>query len=138
MITEKTYIVNGDIEKVKLKLTDLNLYVSLHPLLNSCEKIGNTESNTNLYKINEKPFNFLPVFINYVAEVQSSANKVHYLLTEIPFTNVKMDYQLQSHKEKVKIDFTLDIKGIFPFDRILRYKMMKAQNEVMRNMHSNP
>ena len=119
---------------IKLNLVDLNKYVALHPLLNSCEYMGVTKFDGIIYRINERPFSFVPAFFNYKAEVRRFDNEVVYLLTEIPFTSVKMEYLFCPESTKIKIDFKLEIRGIFPFNRILRYKIMKAQDEIMRNI----
>lgn len=132
MQIQKHYRIAGTISDVQHFLIDLHQYGRIHPLINGIEKIDSSTSEIANYKITERPFNWLPINIQYFASVKSNENAVDYEITGIPFTQGWIHYDLTSLKDEiVEISFNLKITGNWPGKKLLKQKMVKAQDHLM-------
>ncbi len=135
MQLQKKYKLTVSIEDIQNILTDIHQYGKLHPLINGVEKTHSPIQGISNYKIREQPFSWLPINIKYFASVKSSENKVDYEITGLPFTKAWIHYDLLDlGHQKVEISFNLKIAGYLPGKKILQYKMVKAQDELMEAM----
>lgn len=132
---KKSYHLSASIDTVKQALIDLHQYGQLHPLINGVEKIHSPIQEITNYKITEQPFSWLPINIQYFAAVKFSEREVSYEITGIPLTQAWIAYDLKELKTtEVEISFNLKIAGFLPGKKILQYKMVKAQDELMEAM----
>ncbi len=136
MNREIQYKILGNLKTIQNILTDLVYYGKLHPLIQSVTKIKNESIDCKAYRIKERPYSWIPINIFYSAQVKSSENKVEYLISGIPFTKAKINYQLnQINTEETEVIFSLELNSKLIGKRILFNKMIDAQNRLMESIN---
>ena len=132
MEKQKQYKIKGAITKIESILSDLESYSRFHPLIQAAHPINNNDKINKSYNIIERPFLWLPIKVKYKAKVMSSDHTIIYKITGLPLTTATIKYQLQQQVgEPTIIDFHLSIDSKLLGKKILGYKMMKAQDELM-------
>jgi hypothetical protein len=135
MLKEKKYSVYKNIEEVRLVLTNLETYAKVHPLIVSAKPLEISSPDQKIYEIIEQPYSWLPVKFTYQAQVFIANDTITYRLTGIPMFQPVIEYRLKSiDAKKTQVVFTLTISGNLMTQRLLANKMLKAQDQLMRNL----
>ena len=133
MEIEKQYNVVGDLAELQNILINIEYYGRLHPLIKAVKKI---ENGSNEYKIKERPYNWIPIHINYLVQVKSFEKRIEYKIIGIPFAKVRIRYSLnQIDKKDTEIIFRLEIDSKLIGKKILGNKMMDAQNQLIKSIN---
>jgi len=128
----KTYTVNLPISEIQKILSNLELFGKFHPLITSVEKMNPTKDGHPQYLIKEKPFDSLPIKIQYKAIVKVQPKYIELEIFDIPFTKAFIYYQMQAVNEaSTAVDFRLVINSKMPGKVILQRKMINAQDRLM-------
>ena len=136
MNRQKQYKINGPLIKIQKKLSNLELFGKLHPLIKEVKKMTKDNIGGSLsYRIIERPYHWFPINIQYSAKVTASENEVVYEISEIPFTKANIRYELKEIKENLtEIKFNLQIDSKLIGKGILMNKMISAQDKVMERI----
>lgn len=139
MITRNyTFYVEADKEVVQKYLEDLTLYAQFHPLIQSAELLSASEEGATFYRINEKPFSFLPATFKYRAQVISNDKHINYEILDIPFYKPSIYYEIEAASSlNTRIHFTLKIESWFLGKNFLAHKMMQAQIHLMEALNDH-
>jgi len=78
----------------------------------------------------------LPIQFYYKAKVKASTDEIKYEIYDLPFTKALIHYKLTQKSKIIEIEFHLRIDSKLIGKRILLYKMMKAQDDLMCSMQS--
>jgi len=128
----KTYIANLPLSTIHDILSNLETYGQFHPLITGVEKMPAKKDGHIQYRIKEKPFDSLPMKIQYKAIVKVRPSQIEFEVLELPFTQAYIYYQLKPKTEtSTTIDFRLVINSKMPGKRILQRKMFNAQDRLM-------
>lgn len=135
MIKEKKYSVYQNIEEVRSVLTNLETYAKVHPLIISAKPLEMASPDQKIYEILEQPYGWLPVKFTYQAQVFCANDTITYQLTGIPMLQPVIEYRLKSiDAKKTEVIFALTISGNLMTQRLLANNMLKAQDQLMRNL----
>ncbi len=66
----KTYLIEGNPDKIGEILHDLEYYGKLHPLIQRVERVDTSEERIQ-YRITERPFRWMPIIIQYLVFVNA-------------------------------------------------------------------
>jgi len=138
MVETISYKVKGNISQVVSIYSDLYKFSEHHPLIQRVEKLS-SNSKGQLYAIYEKPFSWLPININYRANVtQKDEFTVDYALTKIPFTKAYFNYVFTEEAgHHVHIKLKIEILSKVIHKRILLKMMIKAQDKIIDSIINN-
>ena len=126
---KKQYTINLPLEEVKQILTDLTLYAHYHPLIYKVV----TQEDYSIIK--ETPFPWLPIPIQYRAKVLQEEKQVRYEVSRIPLLQPLLQYTLEAiAPQQTKVDFDLNVKGLWGLSYWLLWKMIKAQDALMASI----
>lgn len=132
MEVSKTYISKKSKAELHSIFGNLQKFANNHPLI-----ISISETNESGYnKVNEKPFNFLPITIYYLVKPLLSENKITYLIKGIPFLKPTLFYSFEEYSDQTKVLFTIKINGIIGVKNYLAHKMNKAMDKLMINIEN--
>ena len=132
METQLTYLISAPLSTVKSTLGDMKKYGALHPLIKSVTNTEGDAKQLHNFRIKEKPFTWLPITIFYEAELMTTNDTIEYHITGIPLTKAYLHYDFNKISEtETEVIFNLKIKSKLPGKKILQYKMIKAQNQLI-------
>jgi len=133
----KEYMIRRRLDEVTSIFTDLRLYGDYHPLIRSVDLVQNRSGGSKMFLIHERPFHWLPINIQYAAEITALENIIDYNISKVPLLRPSIRYELRSKSEKLTlITFNLKVEG-FPIVRnILLSKMIKAQDALIESINN--
>lgn len=123
-----TFEVNKPIETVFENLTDMQKFVSFHPIIDKIEPISG-----NKYCVNETlRFGFIPVTFQYFVSMSSNlSNKtVEMKATVLKFTKIEMNFVLKSVGNFTVITESIHFKSPFPVKGIMS-RIFKKQHQIL-------
>jgi carbon monoxide dehydrogenase subunit G len=120
-----TFEVKKPIETVFENLTDMQKFVSFHPIIDKIERISD-----NNYRVHETlGFGFR--FEYFVAINPNLSEKtVEMKATVLKFTKIEMNFVLKSIDGFTRITECIDIKSPFPVKRIIS-RIFKKQHQIL-------
>ena len=124
------YNVNKPLDKVFEYLTDMDKFVSIHPVIDKIECLSN-----NFFLVYETlKFGFIPLSFKYQVILSSNlAEKtVEMKATVMKFTKIKMVFVLKSEGNSTHVTETIHFKSPFPIKRIMG-KIFKKQHKILFN-----
>ena len=123
-----TFEVKKPIETVFENLTDMQKFVSFHPVIDKIELISG-----NTYRVHETlKFGFIPVKFRYLVVINSNPNEktVEMQATVLKFTKIEMNFVLKSVGDFTNITESIHFKSPFPLARIMR-RIFKKQHQIL-------
>lgn len=133
MNLELTFIVNKPIETVFDNLTDMQKFVSYHPIIDKIEFISG-----NNYCVHETlRLVFIPIAFRYLVEIISKPNEKSVEMNAIVFklTKIKMNFVLKSIDGNTNVTEFICFKSLFPLNRIMRQIFKKQHSLLFENMN---
>jgi len=138
MHINKNYIIQRSLEDSKEIFSDLKKFGQYHPLIKSVELLNSATRKLAEFKITERPFNWMPINIQYNAQVLSGEDLIEYKISGVPLLKPALKYMLEPKDEMLtKINFDLKIKGFPIANRILMFKMVKAQDALVKAINNS-
>ncbi len=128
-----TFEVKKPVETVFENLTDMQKFVSFHPIIDKIEPISG-----NNYLVHETlRFGMIPVKFKYTVTINSNrAEKiVEMQATVMKFTKIGMLFILKSEENSTRISETIDFKSPFPVKRIMSQIFKKQHTTLFANMN---
>ena len=126
--------VNRPIEVVYEYLTNMQKFVSVHPLISKISDLDN-----NYYLIHETlKFLFIPFSFTYLVTIESDVNdkKVTMKATVFKITKIEMIFMLSTENNYTIIKETITIKSPLPLKAIME-KIFKKQHSLLFQNISN-
>lgn len=123
-----TFEVKKPIETVFENLTDMQKFVSFHPVIDKIEVISG-----NNYRVYETlPFGFLPVSFQYFVVITSNQSEktVEIKATVMKFTKIEMIFVLKSLGNFTVITESIDFESPFPIRGIMS-RIFKKQHQIL-------
>jgi carbon monoxide dehydrogenase subunit G len=123
-----TFEVKKPLETVFENLTDMQKFVSFHPVIDKIAPISG-----NKYRVNETlRFGFMPVTFQYYVSMSSNlSNKtVEMKATVLKFTKIKMNFVLKSVENFTVITESIHFKSPFPVKGIMS-RIFKKQHQIL-------
>ncbi len=131
MQKSRVYEVSRSAERVEAMHLNMSHFADLHPLIQSITHIGDGP----LYSVKERPISWIPLFISYRAKVLSRERIIEYHITGLPFRNVRLQYKFEEiHSNSSRLVFTITINSCLLGKHFLANKMLKAEDQVLRNL----
>jgi len=123
-----TFEVKKPLETVFENLTDMQKFVSFHPIISKIEPI----SDNNYLVYETLKFGFIPVSFTYQVLVSSSlAEKtVEMKATVLKFTKIQIAFELKSKGDYTVITENILFKSPFPVKGIMS-KIFKKQHKIL-------
>lgn len=109
-------------------LTDMDKFVSIHPVIDKIEPL----SNNNFLVHETLKFGFIPVSFRYqfFLNMNLLEKTVEMNATVMKFTKIKMVFVLKSEGHSTKVTETILFKSIFPIKWIM-IKIFKKQHTML-------
>jgi carbon monoxide dehydrogenase subunit G len=126
--------VNKPIDKVFEYLTDMDKFVSFHPVINKVKPLSN-----NIFLVYEKlKFGFIPISFTYQVFLSSNlAEKtVEMKAIVMKFTKMNMVFVLKSEGDSTHVTETIHFKSPFPIKRIMGKIFKKQHTFLFANMNT--
>jgi carbon monoxide dehydrogenase subunit G len=123
-----TFEVKKPIETVFENLTDMQKFVSFHPIIDQIEPFSG-----NNYRVNETlRFGFIPVRFQYFVSINSNLSKktVEMKATVLKFTKIEMNFVLKSVGNFTDITESIHFKSPFPVKGIMS-RIFKKQHQIL-------
>lgn len=125
--------VKKPIETVFENLTDMQKFVSFHPLIDQIELISG-----NKYRVKETlRFGFIPVTFQYFVSINSNLakNTVEMKATVLKFTKIEMNFVLKNVGNFTVITESIHFKSPFPVKGIMSQIFKKQHQILFENMN---
>jgi len=136
MQIEKEYSLAGNQKEVQNLLMNLEYYGELHPLIKSVESLEDASKEYEEYLIRERPFAWIPFTVQYWAQVKLDKATIEYKIIGLPFTTARIRYNWSPIAEKeTEVIFKLQIEGPWIVEKLLGYKMVDAQDQLMKSIN---
>lgn len=128
-----SFKVEKPIETVFENLTDMQKYVSFHPVITKIEAISN-----NNYRVHETlRFGFIPVTFQYLVVINSNLaeKKVIMVATVLKFTKIEMNFVLKTVENFTIITESILFKSPFLLKGIMSRIFKKQHSILFENMN---
>ncbi len=128
-----SFKVEKPIETVFENLTDMQKFVSFHPVINKIEAISN-----NNYRVHETlRFGFIPVTFQYLVVINSNLaeKKVKMVATVLKFTKIEINFVLKTVENFTIITESIHFKSPFPVKGIMGRIFKKQHSILFENMN---
>ena len=132
------FTIQKNVAEVQAFYLDLEAFGEIHPLIKNVECLVDY-SQCYKFKVIEKPFNWLPFKINYIAGIENPIylQKVTYSLSEIPFLTPTINYYLEDVNQlETRMNIEIEVHGSWIFRRYLAKKIMKAQQHIIATLNT--
>jgi hypothetical protein len=114
-------------------LTDMNKFVSVHPIINRMDNLGN-----NTYLVYETlKIGFIPCSFTYPATIESNYPKKNIVIraTVMKFIRIEMVFQLRMEKNKfTKIEENIRFDTSLPVKSIMQRVFTKQHKQLFENI----
>ncbi len=127
-----TFRIHKDFDFVFDHLTDMQKFVSVHPVISQIDNIGNES-----YLVHETlKIGFIPFSFTYSATIEKSAidKTVIIRATVFKFTKIKMKFALTADNDYTVIDEQIDFKSPLPVIFIMKRTFRKQHSKLFRNI----
>jgi carbon monoxide dehydrogenase subunit G len=128
-----SFKVEKPIETVFEHLTNMQKFVSFHPVITKIEAISN-----NNYRVHETlRFGFIPVTFQYLVVINSNLaeKKVKMVATVLKFTKIEINFVLKTVENFTIITESIHFKSPFPVKRIMGRIFKKQHSILFENMN---
>lgn len=128
-----SFKVEKPIETVFENLTDMQKFVSFHPVITKIEAISN-----NNYRVHETlRFGFIPVTFQYLVVINSNLaeKKVKMVATVLKFTKIEINFVLKTVENFTIITESIHFKSPFPVKGIMGRIFKKQHSILFENMN---
>lgn len=128
-----SFKVEKPIETVFENLTDMQKFVSFHPVITKIEAISN-----NNYRVHETlRFGFIPVTFQYLVVINSNLaeKKVKMVATVLKFTKIEINFVLKTVENFTIITESIHFKSPFPVKGIMGRIFKKQHSILFGNMN---
>ena len=122
-----THTINKPLDFVFDYLTNMQKFVSIHPVITKIEDKGSEN-----YLVHETLNYGFPISFTYSVKIEKNKdqNSVVMTATVMKFTKVEMIFKLFSENDSTRIEETVNFNTIFPMKQILQ-KIFKKQHVVL-------
>ncbi len=125
-MTKFTFKIFTDIAIIKQHLTDVDKFVSVHPLIYKMTDLGHGK-----YKVHEKiKIGFIHYRFTYKATISQRDNIVNIDASIMGLTKLSMQFMLQKEDEGTLVHETLSIKSVLPIKDFMK-KLIQEQHQVL-------
>lgn len=126
-----SFTLHKDFDFVFDYLTDMQKYVSVHPVIFRIDQTGDDS-----FLIHERlKLGFIPFSFSYPATVKKlSADTVHMRATVFRFTKIEMKFVLKSNTGVTTINEEIDFHSPLPVKFILQRIFRKQHAQLFRNI----
>ncbi len=128
-----SFKVEKPIETVFENLTDMQKFVSFHPVITKIEAISN-----NNYRVHETlRFGFIPVTFQYLVVINSNLaeKKVKMVAIVLKFTKIEINFVLKTVENFTIITESIHFKSPFPVKGIMGRIFKKQHIILFKNMN---
>jgi carbon monoxide dehydrogenase subunit G len=129
---ELRFEVNKPMHIVFDYLSDMQKFVSIHPVIHKIEDKGN-----NTYLVHETlKIGFIPFSFKYPASIECSKeeNLVKIKATVMKFTKVEMHFKIESQSNLSVVNEVVNFYSIFPVKFAMRRIFKKQHGILFKNM----
>ena len=127
-----TYTVNKKPDLLFDYLTDMQKFVSVHPVITKIDDLGN-----NNYLVHETlKIGFIPVSFTYPVAIESnfSDKTVVIIATVMKLTKIKMNFIIKQQTGFSSVEETIDFKSPLPVKSIMQRIFKKQHEELFKNI----
>ncbi len=113
-------------------LTDMQKFVSVHPVILQIDKTGD-----DCYLVHERlKLGFIPFLFSYpvLIEINKLNNTVTYRATVLKFTKIEMKFVLKVENGFTQIDEEIQFTSPFPVEFILKSIFKKQHQKLFKNI----
>lgn len=132
MALELSYQINQPVSLVFESLTNMQKFVSVHPIIFKIEPLEN-----NKYLIHERlKIAFIPFSFTYVATVEGDKEKglITIKATVFKVTKIEMRFQLSSKNNQTLVSETVNFKSHLPVEPIMKAVFKKQHQLLFQNI----
>lgn len=129
---ELTFKIKKNQEFILDHLTDMQKFVSVHPVITKMDKTGD-----NSFLVYETlRFLFIPISFTYPVTIESKANEKVVVMNAVvkKMTKVKMVFSIKSEGEFTIVEEKTEFKSPLPIKWILKIIFKKQHNKLFRNI----
>lgn len=129
-----TFNINKPIDFVFDYLSDMQKFVSVHPIIYKIENKGN-----NNYLVYEKlKLLFIPVSFTYPAHVEENKETNQIIINAVvkKMTRIQMNFVLDNINGQTKITETIDFKSALPIKFIMQKIFRKQHTDLFKNIET--
>ncbi len=125
--------VNRPLKTVFANLTDMQKYVTFHPVITEIDQTG-----TNTYLVHETlKFGPIPISFTYPIRVDHTTKKVIYKAQVMKINHITMEFDLVEKGNATQITETITFNTLLPIKSLMS-KIFKAQHEqLFQNMNAH-
>jgi carbon monoxide dehydrogenase subunit G len=127
-----TYNINKPLETVFEYLTNMQKFVTVHPIIYKIEDKGQNE-----YLVFEKlKILFIPVSFTYPAKVEGNIQTRQIKINAVvkKMTHIQMHFDLANDNGKTRITETIDFMSPLPLKGTMEKIFKKQHNELFKNI----
>ncbi len=127
-----TFNINKPINVVFEHLTNMQKFVTVHPIIYKIEDKG-----SNQYLVFEKlKMLFIPVSFTYPAKVEGNFQNKQVTICAVvkKMTHIKMNYVLENDNGRTKITETISIRSPLPIGSIMQKIFTKQHTKLFKNI----
>lgn len=124
--------VHKPIDAVFSYLTDMQQFVSIHPVITNMDDLGK-----NHYLVHETlKLGFVPISFTYLAKIDSNFEDKTVIIqaTVMKFTKITMTFRLRAKAGFSEIEETIVFKSPFPIKSIMQNIFRKQHRQLFKNM----
>ncbi len=133
MALELSYQINQPVSLVFESLTNMQKFVSVHPIIFKIEPLEN-----NKYLIHERlKVVFIPFSFTYVATVVGDKEKglITIKATVFKLTKIEMQFQLKEKNNQTFVSETVNFKSPLPVETIMKSVFKKQHQLLFQNIN---
>ncbi|HEY3385387.1 MAG TPA: SRPBCC family protein [Saprospiraceae bacterium] len=123
-----TFAVNKSPEFIFDYLTDMDKFVSVHPLISKIENLGD-----NHFRVHETlKFWFIPYSFTYPVTIQKNVEEKKIVMKAViqKMTHIEMHFTIRDSGHSSSVEEDISIKTFLPVKGFIR-KIFKKQHELM-------
>ena len=127
-----TFKVHKPIDLIFSYLTDMQKFVSVHPVITQIDNLGG-----NHYLVHETlKLGFVPISFTYPVKIDSNFEDKTVIIQAIvmKFTKMKMTFSLNMKDGFSEIEETIAITSPFPIKNIMQNIFRKQHTQLFKNM----
>ncbi len=129
-----TYTLNKPAAFIFDYLTDMDKFVSIHPMITRIDSLGDSR-----YLVHETmKLGFIPYSFTYPVSIAGDAreHKVTIRATVMKMTHILMEYAIRQEGGQAIVEETITFKTLLPIKKVLE-KLFREQHELLfRNMNT--
>ncbi|MES2589871.1 MAG: SRPBCC domain-containing protein [Bacteroidota bacterium] len=129
---ELSFKINKSPEFIFDYLTDMQKFVSVHPVITKIELLEN-----NKYLVHETlKFGFLPISFTYYVTIESNLDEKIVIIraTVMKFTKIEMNFKLKTDQEFCIVEEKIQFKSPLPIKRIMQNIFRKQHTLLFQNI----